>query len=91
MGWRRIRDKVFSTSSEHRGETPTPASPLHISPSKPASRLADPGVESRLADLRRRRDALLYDIDQGILAQQSENPWQDRIELLTDCPGYRRS
>ncbi len=85
MGWRRIRDKVLPTRSEHTGETPTPAMPLHVSPVRPAPRLGDSGVEARLAGLRRRRDALLFDIDQGLLAQQPVNPWQDRIELLTDA------
>ena len=85
MGWRRIRDKVLPTRSEHSGDAPVPARPLHVQPLGPDSRPGDRGVDTRLAGLTRRRDALLYDIDQGLLAQQPENPWQNRIELLTDA------
>lgn len=38
----------------------------------------------RLAVLEARREAALYDIEQAELAQQPDNPWQQRIELLTE-------
>lgn len=41
--------------------------------------------ESRRAALERRRMAIQFDIDQGELALDSENPWTHRIELLTEA------
>ncbi|MGH2548237.1 MAG: hypothetical protein ACRDHN_02550, partial [Thermomicrobiales bacterium] len=36
----------------------------------------------RVATLKRRRDGILFDVEQSELAQQPENPWRERIELL---------
>lgn len=85
MGWRRIRDKILPPKTESPEGSPVPARPLHVSSQRQGARPGDRGVEARLAELRRRRDALLYDIDQGNLAQQPENPWQDRVNLLIDA------
>lgn len=85
MGWRRIRDKILPPKSNSPDESPIPARPLHVFPPRQGPRPGDRGVEARLAELQRRRDALRYDIDQGILARQAENPWQDRVNLLTDA------
>lgn len=41
--------------------------------------------ESRRAALERRRMAIQFDIDQGELALDPENPWTHRIELLTEA------
>lgn len=85
MGWRKLRDKVLPSKPQVQAETPPiPARPLHVTP-REDPRTGNPEANARLAELRRRRDALLYDIDQGLLAQQPENPWQDRITLLTDA------
>ncbi len=40
---------------------------------------------SRSAALQRRRLAIQFDIDQGELAQEPDNPWTHRIELLTEA------
>jgi hypothetical protein len=85
MGWRRIRDKILPPKPGHEDEASVPARPLHVSPRRKEPRADDRGAEARLTELRRRRDALLYDIDQGLLAQQPEIPWQDRINLLTEA------
>lgn len=42
-------------------------------------------VESRRAALERRRMAIQFDIDQGELALEPENPWTHRITLLTEA------
>lgn len=42
-------------------------------------------VESRRAELERRRMAIQFDIDQGELALSPDNPWTHRIELLTEA------
>lgn len=41
--------------------------------------------ESARASLERRRLAIQFDIDQGELAQQPDNPWSHRISLLTEA------
>lgn len=41
--------------------------------------------ESRRNALERRRLAIQFDIDQGELAQEPDNPWSHRIELLTEA------
>lgn len=42
-------------------------------------------TESRRAALERRRMAIQFDIDQGELALEPENPWTHRITLLTEA------
>lgn len=41
--------------------------------------------ESRRQSLERRRMAIQFDIDQGELAEDPDNPWSHRIELLTEA------
>src|SRR5688572_1831797 len=51
-----------------------------IAPSGPS----DDQVKSRrLAEVRRRRQDARFDVEQGELAQAEDNPWSERIELLT--------
>ncbi len=44
--------------------------------------------DQRRAALERKREGILFDIDQGELAQEPENPWTHRIELLTEALGH---
>lgn len=44
-------------------------------------------TEERRAALDRKRLTILYDVEQGELASQPENPWTHRIELLTEALG----
>ena len=44
-------------------------------------------VEERRAQYDRKRLAIQYDIEQGHLATEPENPWTHRIELLTEALG----
>jgi hypothetical protein len=46
---------------------------------------AAPDPKVRLARLERERTAILFDIEQGELALAPENPWRQRIGLLTDA------
>ncbi|MGI8403728.1 MAG: hypothetical protein ACR2OE_02970 [Thermomicrobiales bacterium] len=39
----------------------------------------------RLARMKKQRIALLFDVDQGELAASDDNPWTNRIALLTDA------
>ncbi len=47
------------------------------------SRSTNDPDERRRAGLRRQRVAILYDIEQGELATSADNPWNNRINLLT--------
>jgi len=42
-------------------------------------------AQRRLNALRRQREAILYDIEQGELAAAGDNPWTARIALLTEA------
>jgi hypothetical protein len=50
-------------------------------PPVPQSAAADP---QRLATLKRRRETLVFDVEQSELAAQPENPWRERIALLNE-------
>lgn len=47
------------------------------------ARVIDPAL--RLARMKKQRIALLFDVDQGELAASDDNPWTNRIALLTDA------
>lgn len=55
-------------------------------PSEPGGTSPDP-VQRRLAAMKRQRLAMLYDIEQGELAIADDNPWKNRIDLLTQAIG----
>src|SRR5680860_162599 len=42
-------------------------------------------IQRKLAGLRRQRHAILFDVEQGELAASPDNPWTNRIALLTDA------
>lgn len=44
----------------------------------------DPDRERRLNDLRRRRQDALFDVERAEQALAADNPWQERIDLLTE-------
>lgn len=48
-------------------------------------RVTDP--KQRLARMRQQRLAMTFDLDQGELAETDDNPWTNRISLLTDAMG----
>ncbi|MGN6485802.1 MAG: hypothetical protein ACTHMX_15535, partial [Thermomicrobiales bacterium] len=67
----------------------TPSLPPHMQRvvqerRRPAgSPASDP--RQRLARLQQQRLAILFDVDQGELAEDDENPWTHRIALLTEA------
>ena len=92
MGWRRFfrrnaepddRPEVTvppgARTATHGGAIPRPPRPGAETATAPTQTQRD----RRIADLHRRREALLFDLDQGELALQPDNPWQQRIDLLT--------
>ncbi len=58
------------------GPQPRPPKPRPQPPATDAMR------QRKRGDLERRREALRFDIEQGELALQPDNPWQQRIDLL---------
>ncbi|MCO5216655.1 MAG: hypothetical protein M9950_10965 [Thermomicrobiales bacterium] len=66
---------------------PKPQLPPHMQRLVRDRNIDDPqaAAESRRAALERRRMAIQFDIDQGELAQEPENPWTHRIVLLTEA------
>ena len=79
MVWKRL----FGSNKETPPPTPPPAAEPDASGvvrRQPAA--ADPAQQSRLDALRRRRDMAAYDLERARAAQQPENPWQERIDLL---------
>lgn len=86
MGWWRFWDReqpaeVASTAKDAARPAERLRRPTHDDAPTPR----DPSLERRVAQLRQRRAALLYDIAQGELALQPNNPWQDRIDLLSEA------
>ncbi|MGC4105557.1 MAG: hypothetical protein QM753_04270 [Thermomicrobiales bacterium] len=69
----------------------SPALPPHMQrvvqerrkPASPGGGSSDP--RQRLARLQQQRLAILFDVDQGELAESDENPWTHRIALLTEA------
>lgn len=59
--------------------------PLHLQQSlsqRQRGGTSDP--HARLATLKRRRSAAIYDLEQGELAHEDDNPWKQRASLLTE-------
>src|SRR5687768_7754581 len=44
--------------------------------------MSDPTREQRLAQLRKRRELVAFDVERAEAARRPENPWQERIDLL---------
>jgi len=63
---------------------PPPRTPASPGPARAPS-LDGEARERKRAQLLRRRESLLYDVEQGELALRPENPWQDRIALLDEA------
>lgn len=66
---------------------PQPHLPPHMQRLVRDRNIDDPqtAAESRRVALERRRMAIQFDIDQGELALEPENPWTHRIALLTEA------
>lgn len=52
---------------------------------QPERRPRNDDPRSRLAKLQRRRTAVLYDVEQGEMAHDDDNPWKQRAALLTEA------
>lgn len=83
-----------SSSIDRNPQTaPNPVTPARRLPGHLAEQLAprrarsgdrnDPTV--RLQALSQRRRTILYDIEQGVMAREDDNPWKRRVDLLTEA------
>lgn len=68
------------------GEDTSPRIPLHMQQAlSKRQRTGTSDPHARLAALRRRREAAIFDLEQGELALQDDNPWKQRSALLTEA------
>ena len=98
MVWRNIfkkhpvQEETEQAPTEAPAAAPTRTIPPHLAQAierrstDATSREEDP-TQRRIAGLRRQRMAILFDIEQGELAASPDNPWTQRIALLTDAMG----
>ena len=77
MVWKRLFGRSREAPSKPAAAAPDAGGVVRRRP--PA---ADPAMQQRLDTLRQRRDMAAYDLERTVLAQQPENPWRERIELL---------
>lgn len=97
MVWRNLfrksgrQDEPGEPPQGTRPMTPSRAIPPHLaqaiekrSTSRGTGPPPDP-EQRKLAGLRRKRVAILFDIEQGELAAAPDNPWTQRIALLTEA------
>jgi hypothetical protein len=75
------------TSEPHvPGRTATVGEPVPKPPPlEPPAAPSEAERAQRVAALKRRREGALYDLKQAQLAHDEENPWRERIELLSEA------
>jgi hypothetical protein len=79
MVWKRLFGTKREPLPPSEPATPQPDASGVVRRLPPA---ADPALQSRLDDLRRRRDMAAYDLERAQAARQPENPWRERTDLL---------
>ncbi len=96
MTWRNLFRKSTSeqepeeTSPEPKPAVPNRGVPAHLAQAIEKRSAGGPSPnqdpeQRKLAGLRRRRVAILFDIEQGELAASPDNPWTQRIALLGEA------
>jgi hypothetical protein len=88
MVWRRIFHQE-PDDNQPSGDAPNRAVPPHLA-DRLGTRRAEPGspvdtIRRRLSRLRNQHEATLYDIEQGEMAIEEDNPWKQRVALLTEA------
>ena len=82
--WKRDAEEPNPTPAGDGTERPLPP---HLAAARERAR-AEPAPDRtarRRAELNRRRQAALFDVEQGELASLEDNPWQERIDLLNEA------
>ncbi len=88
MGWWKFWDREQSSESPPAPVStvrPVASASERPEPSPKARQPVDPATERRIAQLRQRQAALRYDLSQSETALLPDNPWQDRIDLLSEA------
>ncbi|MCA9876294.1 MAG: hypothetical protein KC442_00870, partial [Thermomicrobiales bacterium] len=80
MVWKRLFGKP-EAPAETAPPAPQPDASGIVRRQRPA---ADPAMQQRLDTLRRRHAMAAYDLERAESARQPENPWQERIALLSN-------
>lgn len=75
---RRDEDESAPRTASIDGPQPIPPKP------RPQPPITGEMRQRKRAELERRRDALGFDIEQGELALQPDNPWRQRVDLLNE-------
>ncbi|MBA2247818.1 MAG: hypothetical protein H0W23_06790 [Chloroflexia bacterium] len=91
--WKRPDPEPDAGGEPQPEREPAPAAgrelPAHLARQverRPAGTDGDPNAARRqIAAMERQRLAMLYDIEQGELAVAGDNPWKDRIDLLSQA------
>jgi hypothetical protein len=82
--------KFWDKSKEHEEAKPATEAPRRFT-ARPrtdlldASKVADPEKSEKLARLRKRRDAVMFDVEQAEMANEPDNQWLQRAQLLDDA------
>lgn len=89
MVWRRLfhPDEEPEPSRTDEEQPPQRAVPPHIAERlniQPKRTGSEVDLRRRLARLQNQREQMQYDIAQGELAQEDDNPWTQRVALLTE-------
>jgi len=92
MVWRRIFQPEDEPESQSEAEGPPPEQPQRAVPPHIAERLnlqprrrgSAVELRRRLARLENQREQTQFDIAQGELALEDDNPWKQRVALLTE-------
>ncbi|MGH2561570.1 MAG: hypothetical protein ACRDJH_21090 [Thermomicrobiales bacterium] len=84
--WEKKEDELPGEPGARR-RTATIGGPVPRPPREAAPARTPVERNERLARLRQRREAVMFDVEQAETALQPENPWQDRIALLDEAIG----
>jgi hypothetical protein len=76
MVWKRL----FGRGQEPPAHETPAADPGAVGRRRP--RAADPSLQARLDQLRRRREMAVFDLERAEAARRPDNPWRERIDLL---------
>lgn len=80
MGWWRFWQK------DEPAREPAPSRPPETRRPRRSggAEVVDPAAREKLDRLRRRRDLVRFDVERAEAAHLADNPWQERIDLLTE-------
>lgn len=81
----------FWENDETHEEAPIPSEPMGRFNVRPRTDLiggslpSDQDAAARISALRKRRDSVLFDVEQSTLAAEPDNPWLDRVATIDEA------